>query len=85
MKFDTAHKTQDEDKQNKQTLEKAEGAIKNGQARECSNIQLTRHRTKTENVATYSSQNYVFVQLSKIRLFYLKNLQLLNTLHYQFN
>ena len=39
--------TQDEDKQNKRTLEKTEGAIKNGQARESSNIQLTRHRTKT--------------------------------------
>ena len=40
-------KTQDEDKQNKYTLEKTEGVIKNGQPRETGNIRYTRHRTKT--------------------------------------
>jgi hypothetical protein len=41
------HKTQDEGKQNIETLEKTEGAIKNGQFRETDNIGYIRHRTKT--------------------------------------
>jgi hypothetical protein len=36
--------------QKQTTLEKTEGAIKNGQARESSNIQLTRHRTKKNKI-----------------------------------
>ena len=41
------HKTQGEDKQNKKTLEKTEGTIKNGQFRDTGNIEYTRHRTRT--------------------------------------
>ena len=41
------HKTQDEDKQNIETLEKTEVAIKNGQFRETGNVGYIRHRTKT--------------------------------------
>ena len=33
-------------------LEKTEGAIKNGQSRETSNIAYTRHRTKTNKAKT---------------------------------
>ena len=40
-------KTQDEDKQNKYTLEKILGAIMRGQSRETGNIGYIRHRTKT--------------------------------------
>jgi len=39
--------TQDEDKQNKNTTQKTEGAIKDGQYRVNGNIGYTRHRTKT--------------------------------------
>ena len=37
---------------NKETLEKTEGAIKNGQSRETDSIGHTRHRTKKKNTHT---------------------------------
>jgi len=35
-----------------QTLEKIKGAIQNGQSRDTSNIQFTRHRTRTNKTNT---------------------------------
>ena len=54
------HNTQDKGKQNKQTLEKTEGAIKNGQSRETGNIGYTLHRTKankTQKQKTKTTEN----------------------------